>query len=182
MGCIKCCHLNWRLPPTLIPSVGAGGSNSSSSHGWRSNQRWHRRGRGSVRASLGLGLTPATAPGTGHLGTRKVSPSQSPAATAIPTELCLHLRPSPWGAVTRQRRRPHSLTFFYTTALPSLRPQPSVRSELWAPTAQGWVWPLSLNINLHAGGNPVLIGLEKPRSVPLWSFWVLVHRSWTHMA
>ena len=39
--------------------------------------------------------------GTDQLGTRRISPCQSPAVTIIPTDPCLHLRPSSWRAVTR---------------------------------------------------------------------------------
>ena len=63
------------------------------------------------------------------LGRRIISPCQRPAVTTIPTVPYLHLRPSPWGAVTRQRRRPHT-PVFYTTTLPFLTPQPCGRRDV----------------------------------------------------
>ena len=42
-----------------------------------------------MRASPVLGPTPAFSPGTGHSGTRRFKPSQSPAVTITPTDACL---------------------------------------------------------------------------------------------
>ena len=42
-----------------------------------------------MRASPVLGPTPAPSPGTGHPGTRRFKPSQSPAVTITPTDACL---------------------------------------------------------------------------------------------
>ena len=82
----------------------------------------------------------------GHLG-RRISPCQRPAVTTIRTDPCLHLRPSPWGAVTRQRRRPHT-PIFYTTTLPSLTPQPCGRRDVSSLT-QGWIVPWSMRRSFH---------------------------------
>ena len=59
----------------------------------------------------------------------------------------LHLRPSPWGAVTRQRRRPHT-PVFYTTTLPFLTPQPCGRKDVSSLT-QGWIVPWSMRRSFH---------------------------------
>lgn len=54
-------------------------------------------GRRSARASAGQGPTPAPSPGTGHPGTGRLKPSQSPAGTIIPTDACLMPEASPMG-------------------------------------------------------------------------------------
>ena len=54
---------------------------------------------------------------------------------------------SPWGAVTRQRRRPHT-PIFYTTTLPSLTPQPCGRRDVSSLT-QGWIVPWSMRRSFH---------------------------------
>ena len=102
--------------------------------------------RGSVRASPVLGPTAAV-----HLGldTGKED-HQSLSATCShnhPTDPCLHLRLSPWGAATRQRRRPHT-PIFYTTTLPSLTPQSCGRRDVSSLT-QGWIVPWSMRRNFH---------------------------------
>ena len=99
-----------------------------------------------MRASPVLGPTAAV-----HLGldTGKED-HQSLSATCShnhPTDPYLHLRPSPWGAVTRQRRRPHT-PIFYTTTLPSLTPQPCGRRDVSSLT-QGWIVPWSMRRNFH---------------------------------
>ena len=81
------------------------------------------------------------------LGRRIISPCQRPAVTTIPTVPYLHLRPSPWGAVTRQRRRPHT-PVFYTTTLPFLTPQPCGRKDVSSLT-QGWIVPWSMRRSFH---------------------------------
>ena len=50
-----------------------------------------------MRASAGQGPTPAPSPGTGHPGTGRLKPSQSPAGTIIPTDACLMPEASPLG-------------------------------------------------------------------------------------
>ena len=99
-----------------------------------------------MRASPVLGPTAAVHLGldTGKEDHQSLSATCSHNDPHIPY---LHLRPSPWGAVTRQRRRPHT-PVFYTTTLPSRTPQPCGRRDVSSLT-QGWIVPWSMRRNFH---------------------------------
>ena len=62
-----------------------------------------------MRASAGQGPTPAPSPGTGHPGTGRLKPSQSPAATVTPTDACLMPEASPLGSCHQAEEKPHLL-------------------------------------------------------------------------
>ena len=62
-----------------------------------------------MRASAGQGPTPAPSPGTGHPGTGRLKPSQSPAGTIIPTDACLMPEASPLGSCHQAEEKPHLL-------------------------------------------------------------------------
>jgi hypothetical protein len=70
MGCSLCPHPCKFPQPTAVPSLWAVRSSSTSYHCWWNNQRLYRWGTVSLRASAGQVLTPAAAPGIGHLGQR----------------------------------------------------------------------------------------------------------------
>lgn len=93
-------------------------------------------------------LNPASAPGTGHLGTRRLSPCQSPASTTISWSHIWHLKPAPLGDVTRHREgfRISSISKI-ELCLPQ-RPQPCLRRQLWAPSAWQCMIPYILR-SLH---------------------------------
>ena len=78
------------FPSTLAPSLGPGGASSHHNHVMEQPETAHVREM-ICEGFTGSGPTPAPSRGTGHPGTRRLKPSQSPALTITPTEVCLHL-------------------------------------------------------------------------------------------
>ena len=73
----------------------------------------------SVQGTHQLGTTPAAAPGTGPLGTRRLSLGQSPAVTTIPIIPHLTSETLTYGTCHQAQGRPYSLFCFSNTVLPS---------------------------------------------------------------
>ena len=113
-----------------------------------------------------LGTTPAAAPGTGPLGTRRLSLGQSPAVTTIPIIPHLISETLTFGTSHQAQGRPYSLFCFLNTVLPSLGTSALSEESCWLPHPEIGVYSRSREVCL-CGREHVLTSGQKLRQAPL---------------